>query len=141
MCHGDFHPLNVLSRPIGSRWEHVVIDWTDSVVGDRHYDVARTVALFRLASIAAGPGPSGSRCRSRGRGSRAPTAAPYERDLAIDQKRFAYWTAAHLLRGWAQIVGLHQGLYADGPNDADAVPLAVAEALLVWATAELDSIG
>ena len=48
---------------------------------------------------------------------------------------------AHLLRGWAQIVGLHQGLYAEGPGDADAVPLAVAEALLVWATAELDSIG
>ena len=83
------------------------------------------------------------------RATRAKAAGPWLAQLPpglrarapIDPKRFAYWTAAHLLRGWAQIVGLHQGLYAEGPNDADAVPLAVAEALLVWAAAELDSIG
>ena len=133
VCHGDFHPLNVLSRPLGSRWEHVVIDWTDSVAGDRHYDVARTVAIFHLASIAAGSGAERLALKAAGPWLARTYRRAYERELAIDPQRFAYWTAAHLLRGWAQIVGLHQGLYAEGPGDADAVPLAVAEALLVWA--------
>jgi aminoglycoside phosphotransferase (APT) family kinase protein len=141
VCHGDFHPLNVLSRPLGSGFEHVVIDWTDSVAGDRHYDIARTVAIFRLASIVAGSGAERLVLKAAGPWLARTYRRAYECELPIDPKRFAYWTAAHLLRGWAQIVGLHEGLYADGPGDADAVPLAVAEALLVWAAAELDSIG
>jgi aminoglycoside phosphotransferase (APT) family kinase protein len=141
VCHGDFHPLNVLSRPLGSGWEHVVIDWTDSVVGDRHYDVARTVALFRVASIAAGSTAERLALKAAGPWLARTYRRAYERALAVDPARFAYWTAAHLLRGWAQIVGLHTGLYADGPGRADDVPLAVAEALLIWATAELDALG
>ena len=65
----------------------------------------------------------------------------YERGLPIEEDRFRYWTAAHLLRGWAQIVGLHEGLYDAGPGDAAAVPIEMAEALLLWATAELDAVG
>jgi aminoglycoside phosphotransferase (APT) family kinase protein len=141
VCHGDFHPLNVLSRPLGSRWEHVVIDWTDSVAGDRHYDVARTVALFRVASIAAGSTAERLALKAAGPWLARTYRRAYERELPIDPRRFGYWTAAHLLRGWAQIVGLHEGLYEAGPGDAAAVPIEVAEALLLWATAELDAVG
>jgi aminoglycoside phosphotransferase (APT) family kinase protein len=141
VCHGDFHPLNVLSRPLGSGFAHVIIDWTDSVVGDRHYDVARTVALFRLAAIAASSTAERLALKAAGPWLARSYRRAYERELAIDPSRFAYWTAAHLLRGWAQIVGLHEGLYDAGPGEAAAVPIEIAEALLLWATAELDAVG
>jgi aminoglycoside phosphotransferase (APT) family kinase protein len=49
ICHGDFHPLNVLNDG-GSA---TVIDWTDAGLGDRHGDLARTLLLFDMAAIAA----------------------------------------------------------------------------------------
>src|SRR5215469_18102998 len=44
LCHGDFHPINVLgeiSRP-------VVIDWPDACSGDPAADVCRSYLLLRL---------------------------------------------------------------------------------------------
>src|SRR5262249_48225751 len=38
ICHGDFHPANLLT---GSG-QVAVIDWTDTGTGDRHADLART---------------------------------------------------------------------------------------------------
>ncbi len=35
----------------GAEWEHWIIDWTDATLGDRHFDVARTLALFTVASL------------------------------------------------------------------------------------------
>lgn len=46
VCHGHFHPLNVLLGPAGLQ----LIDWTDAGVGDRHGDVARTLLLFSVRS-------------------------------------------------------------------------------------------
>jgi len=43
ICHGDFHPLNVLmdkNRVSG------VIDWTYTRIGDPAYDVGATIAIF-----------------------------------------------------------------------------------------------
>src|SRR5215471_10254672 len=53
LCHGDFHPINVLgeiSRP-------VVIDWPDACSGDPAADVCRSYLLLRLhaADIAEPP--------------------------------------------------------------------------------------
>lgn len=46
LCHGDFHPDNVL---IGERnW---VIDWMTGMVGNPAGDVARTFLLFRYGSL------------------------------------------------------------------------------------------
>ena len=53
ICHGDFHPMNVLADPIRGGARLSVIDWTDSGIGDPHCDVARTAWLFRFASVAA----------------------------------------------------------------------------------------
>ena len=50
ICHGDFHPLNVLVDG-DDAW---LIDWTDAALGPREGDVARTLLLFEVASIAAG---------------------------------------------------------------------------------------
>jgi aminoglycoside phosphotransferase (APT) family kinase protein len=141
VCHGDFHPLNVLSHRTGTGWEHVVIDWTDTVVGDRHYDVARTVALFDVASIAARNPAERVALKAAGPWLASTYRRAYETGAPIQPDRFAYWSALHLLRGWAQIVGLHAGLYDAGPGDADAVPLRVAGELLAWAEAEAASLG
>lgn len=43
VCHGDFHPVNVLLAPEGI----VVIDWLDAGSGDPMYDVARTLLYLR----------------------------------------------------------------------------------------------
>ena len=44
LCHGDFHPGNVLGEP--SR--PVVIDWPDACRGDRAADCCRSHLLLRL---------------------------------------------------------------------------------------------
>jgi len=51
VCHGDFHPLNVLAAPGGSALH--VIDWTNAGVGDRHGDIALTLLWFQIAAVAA----------------------------------------------------------------------------------------
>jgi uncharacterized protein (TIGR02172 family) len=43
LCHGDFHPDNVLLSPHGP----LVIDWENAALGDPLADVARTLLLFR----------------------------------------------------------------------------------------------
>lgn len=47
LCHGDFHPANVLLTEGG---EAVVIDWHDATRGTPLADVARTSLLLRLAT-------------------------------------------------------------------------------------------
>jgi len=49
VCHGDFHPENVLITSNGP----VIIDWTTGTRGDPIGDVARTVSLIRRAEIPA----------------------------------------------------------------------------------------
>jgi aminoglycoside phosphotransferase (APT) family kinase protein len=44
LCHGDFHPINVLGEP-----DHpVVIDWPDACRGDPAADVCRSYLLLKL---------------------------------------------------------------------------------------------
>lgn len=43
LCHGDYHPDNVLLSPRGP----LVIDWENAALGDPLADVARTLLLFR----------------------------------------------------------------------------------------------
>ncbi len=44
LCHGDFHPANVLMGRRGP----VVIDWSNACRGDPDADVARTLLILRL---------------------------------------------------------------------------------------------
>ena len=99
VCHGDFHPLNVLvDGPRAS-----VLDWTDAGVGDRHGDVARTALLFRMAAgFAQG---TAERVALRGGG---PLLArrylrSYRRLLPLDADRLRLWEPVHLLHAWAQV--------------------------------------
>ena len=47
LCHGDFHPANVLLTEAGP----VIIDWLDATSGHPLADVARTVMLIRFAEV------------------------------------------------------------------------------------------
>lgn len=42
LCHGDFHPDNILMSSRGP----VVIDWNDATQGSAHADIARTLLLL-----------------------------------------------------------------------------------------------
>ncbi len=46
LCHGDFHPNNILISPRGP----IVIDWTDAARGCPLADVARTSLMIHLAA-------------------------------------------------------------------------------------------
>lgn len=46
VCHGDFHPGNVLLSPRGP----VLIDWIDAARGDPAADVTRSLLLLEVAS-------------------------------------------------------------------------------------------
>jgi Ser/Thr protein kinase RdoA (MazF antagonist) len=47
LCHGDFHPANVL----GTLTAPVIIDWGDAARGAASADVARTLLLLRLGEL------------------------------------------------------------------------------------------
>ena len=47
LCHGDFHPYNVLLSPQGP----IIIDWNNAAVGDPLSDVARTVVILSGVSV------------------------------------------------------------------------------------------
>lgn len=42
LCHGDFHPFNILMPPHGP----VIIDWTNAAIGNPLADVAMTVVIL-----------------------------------------------------------------------------------------------
>ena len=50
LCHGDFHPGNILMTAQGP----VIIDWLDATRGNPLSDVARTSLLFRVAALPPG---------------------------------------------------------------------------------------
>lgn len=50
LCHGDFHPDNVILSPGGP----VVIDWVNAVRGNPLADVARSSLMFRMGEIPPG---------------------------------------------------------------------------------------
>lgn len=47
LCHGDFHPYNVLMSPRGP----IVIDWNNAHIGNPLEDVARSTLILSGASI------------------------------------------------------------------------------------------
>ncbi len=46
LCHGDFHPRNILISPGGP----IIIDWMTATHGDPSADIARTSLLLQLAA-------------------------------------------------------------------------------------------
>ncbi len=103
LLHNDFHPLNVLA---GAGRTLTVIDWTDAMLGDRHSDVGRTLALLWFAKIVATDRAErlallllrGLMRRRHIRG--------YTRRLPLDAGRLHYWETYHTLRACAQLAEL-----------------------------------
>jgi aminoglycoside phosphotransferase (APT) family kinase protein len=106
LCHGDYHPLNVLSARTATGWDHQVIDWTDAVIGDREFDVARTAGLMSLASIAAEAAIERVALRAAGPIMRSTYLRSYRRRASLDPLRLRFWEAAHIIKGVAQVRNL-----------------------------------
>jgi aminoglycoside phosphotransferase (APT) family kinase protein len=115
VCHGDYHPLNVLV----SGAVVTVIDWTDAGLGDRHGDIARTQGLLDLAELAAGNGVERRVLRIVGPWFARTYRRAYERRLGVDPSRIALWMPVQLLHGWAQARALHAGLFDRGDDAVD----------------------
>lgn len=118
VCHGDFHPLNVLVD--GDVM--AVIDWSDAGVGDRHGDLARSLLLFEVAAVAASGraeravlGVAGPRLRRR-------YERAYRALLPVDDARLAWWLPIHLLHGWAQSIAAEADMFGDGGTVAGRLP-------------------
>ncbi len=96
ICHGDFHPLNVLVDT-----ERVaVIDWTDAGIGDRHGDIARTAWLFRLAAELEPGRARRLMLRALVPGLTRAYLSSYRRLLPVDKDRQRLWMPLHLLHVW-----------------------------------------
>ena len=120
VCHGDFHPLNVIVEEDGDGAS--VIDWTDAVIGPREADVSRTALLFSVAVIAAkSPVERAVLSRVGPRMGRRYLYA-YEQHAPLDHDLLNLWEVFHALHGWAQLEMLHAGGFeGESSSAADAV--------------------
>jgi aminoglycoside phosphotransferase (APT) family kinase protein len=103
VCHGDFHPLNVMVDAADSA---IVIDWTDATLDDRHSDVARTHAILASAAVAGGSAIERVLLAVVGPILGFGYLRAYKRLLPVDRDRLRRWEAVHLINGWAQIASL-----------------------------------
>jgi aminoglycoside phosphotransferase (APT) family kinase protein len=114
VCHGDFHPLNVLAAPDGPALH--VIDWTNAGVGDRHGDISWTLLWFEIAAAAA-PRPA-DRVLMRVLRRRLQRAylTGYRRVLAVDRERVRLWRPVSLLVIWSAAEAGQRGFFGSEPR-------------------------
>jgi aminoglycoside phosphotransferase (APT) family kinase protein len=126
VCHGDFHPLNVMVD--GDRAS--VIDWTDAGLGPREADVARTALIFHIAAIAAGSAVERAVLKRAGPRLSRRYLRTYEAGARLDGTRMRVWEVLHGVHGWAQVEMLHAGGF-DGATSAQPgqIPLGVRDFL------------
>jgi aminoglycoside phosphotransferase (APT) family kinase protein len=109
VCHGDFHPINVLATPGGSGLH--VIDWTNVGVGDRHSDISWTLLWFEIAAVMA-PRPAGRvLLRVLRRRLERAYLTGYRRVLPVDRQRVQLWRPVSLLRIWSAAVAHQRGAF------------------------------
>ena len=91
VCHGDFHPLNVIVSSTGP----MVIDWYNATCGNPLADVARTVLLLEFTDL---PRHSESAVRVAVDAVRVPFLAAYRAGYAalrpFDPAELRAWTVA-----------------------------------------------
>jgi aminoglycoside phosphotransferase (APT) family kinase protein len=92
VCHGDFHPFNVLSGPDGE----VVLDWTAALIADPLFDVAFSRLLFAYLPVAV-PRPVRPLVRLVGGIQARRFLSRYQRDAGerIDRDLLAWYTRFH----------------------------------------------
>jgi aminoglycoside phosphotransferase (APT) family kinase protein len=137
VCHGDFHPLNVVVD--GDRAS--VIDWTDAGLGPREADVARTSLLFHVAAIAATSAVERAALKVAGPRLSRRYLRTYGAGGSLDPARMRVWEVFHGVHGWAQVEMLHAGGF-DGETSADRgqVPLSVRDFLRARVQATLATL-
>ena len=116
ICHGDFHPHNVLSD--GGRVTGV-LDWPNALVADPAFDVASTRVILRFAPVELADVSRPVRLLMRvGRVLLARHyLAGYRRRRPLDPKVVAYYEAASIMRA------LVRAAETRGRTDAPANPL------------------
>jgi len=100
VTHNDFHPLNVLATGDG---ELSVIDWSDAALGDRHFDVARTLTLFSFAYIVATSTLERLLLKAARGFLRSRYLKGYQRAFPLDGRRLAYFEALQSLYALVQL--------------------------------------
>ncbi len=112
LCHGDFHPLNILADESGAA---NVLDWSDAALGDRHFDVARSLLVFWIAPIIAENALERIALRAARGYLQWQYLRSYRRLHPIDDHRLAYWKALHALGAWQLVTRVQdpQGDLAD----------------------------
>jgi aminoglycoside phosphotransferase (APT) family kinase protein len=135
VCHGDFHPLNVMVD--GDRAS--VIDWTDAGLGPREADVSRTRLLFYIAAIAANSPLERTALRVAGPRLAGRYLRAYEAGVPLDRRRLTTWEALHALHGWAQVRMLHAGGFeGESSSEQGRVPVEVGDFLRARFEAAID---
>lgn len=82
LCHGDFHPRNVLGEPE----QPIVIDWPDACCGDRAADICRTYFVLLLHAEEFARAYLDINCRMNDRTSREILAwLPYLAAVRLDE--------------------------------------------------------
>jgi aminoglycoside phosphotransferase (APT) family kinase protein len=107
ICHGDFHPANLI---IDTDWLSV-IDWTHAGIGDRHGDVAWTAWLFHFAAVAAPQYTQRLALRVLAPALSRAYLSVYRRHLRIDNARLRLWMPLNLLFAWAIIAADEQEVF------------------------------
>jgi len=106
ICHGDFHPQNVLmaeGRVTG------VLDWPNTVVADPAYDIASTRIILSLVPIGLAGVPAGARALVRAVRPLllARHLAAYRRRQPLDARALAYYEAASGMRQLLRVAEAH----------------------------------
>ena len=119
VCHGDFHPLNVV---VDGAEVASIIDWTDAALGPREADVSRTALLFNVAVIAANSPIERAVLSRVGPRMGRRYLYEYEQHAALDHDLLTVWEVFHALHGWAQLEMLHAGGFEGASSStADSV--------------------
>ena len=114
VCHGDFHPLNVLAAPDGSALH--VIDWTNAGVGDRHGDISWTLLWFEIAAVAAPRPVDRVLMRVLRRRLKRAYLTGYRRVLPVDRERVRLWRPVSLLAIWSAAEASKRGFFGSEPR-------------------------
>jgi aminoglycoside phosphotransferase (APT) family kinase protein len=123
ICHGDFHPFNLLVGPTG---ELTVIDWTGAVLAAPAFDVAFTAMLLANPPLAA-PKPLAAAIRFAGARLAGRFVRHYQRHADADLGQLRWYQALHGIRLLLTAATHSIGDDPDpGPFDALTPPAAAA---------------
>jgi len=117
ICHGDFHPLNIL---VESGQVTGVLDWPNAIVADAAYDVAATRMILACAPVELANLPAATRWLARGaRGLLVRRyVAGYRARAALDAGKLAYYEVAACMRALVRVAEGRAGPIADDPARA-----------------------